>query len=99
MQLPLNFLLENGLLFEINRTILHPVGLALSVKIDPNIQDGPNEILVLSQTDDSEGFLYSSDDFKSGFARLNRYMKTSGESALTRRQSSLGYIRQTRSDQ
>ncbi len=99
VNLPVNYLFDNGLIFEMNRTLLHPLGLALSIKTDPNIVDGPNQVLVLSKTDDREGFLYNSEDFMSGAAKFSKFMKISGESTILSRHSALGYIRQTRSDQ
>jgi hypothetical protein len=96
---PLKKLQESGLLFEINRQILNPLGYSLVMKIDHKVQEGPQESLVLMNTNDSEGVLYPEEAFIDGATRFSNFMKTEGESRITRRLNTIGYIRQSRSDQ
>jgi hypothetical protein len=57
----LNLLRESGILMEINRQVLHPIGLALSIDCD---DDG--NVLgisgILDSRDDPEGWIYNTDD-------------------------------------
>lgn len=57
-QMPLEEFVEAGYIQEINRTFLHPIGLALSYETD---DDGkPTHIAgVLDSRDDPEGFVFS----------------------------------------
>ena len=63
------FLHERGLLFEINRAVLHPLGLALSAKTDDAgtvTGFGP----LIDYRDDPEGMLFSDRQFEGGMERL-----------------------------
>jgi hypothetical protein len=89
--LPLQFLKDNGLLFEVNRTILHPLGLTLQVG-----SDGTAELL---QTDDPSGMTFTSDTFQDGESRLMEYMIREGSSKLASRKAFLQYVEQVDPDQ
>jgi hypothetical protein len=90
-------LLDNGLLFEINRSILHPLGFSISYK--PSRSSDEPEALVLQRTEDAEGVLYSEKDFMDGAAKFSLFMKNYGEKIIQRRITVKNFIRQTRSDQ
>lgn len=97
-QVPTSRLIDDGLIFEINRQVLNPMGLALAVVVNPSNQSSP-ETVVLMETDDDEGVLFSSEKFEDGAARFSSFFKRTGEDRVTRRMRTLGFIRQTRSDQ
>jgi len=61
---------EKGYLQECNRQFLHPLGLALSVKIDEKGNETLDSILY---TDDKEGFYYNINN--SNEDRKNRFLK------------------------
>lgn len=87
------FLSETGLLFEINRRILHPLGLALYVSVDDD-----NKIQIGGLQDsrkDPEGIYYNSDQFESGKKRHAKFMEEYGKAAHKTRESLLGYIEQS----
>jgi hypothetical protein len=90
---PIEFLLENGLLFEINRRVLHPLGLALEVEID---DDG--KVIIGSIWDcrsDPEGVLFSPDTWQSGKDKIDKYMEDCGNAAVKSRQEIFGFLEQT----
>lgn len=89
--LPLQFLKDNGLLFEINRSVLHPLGLTLQVDAD-----GRPELL---QTDDPAGMLFTADTFQEGESRMLDYMVREGESKIAARKAFLQFVHQTDQDQ
>ena len=63
------FLHEHGLLFEINRTVLHPLGLALSVEVgDGGTVTGFGQLF--DYRADPEGMLFSDRQIESGMERL-----------------------------
>jgi hypothetical protein len=65
-----SFLDKTGLLFEINRTVLHPKGLALAV-----IQDEETETyqgLTMLETDDPAGYYFGKDSFELGSQKLRK---------------------------
>lgn len=89
---PIEFLLENGLLFEINRKVLHPLGLALEAEID---DDG--KVVIGSIWDcrsDPEGILFSPDSWQSGKDKLDKYMADYGEPVVKSRLQTLGFVEQ-----
>jgi hypothetical protein len=66
------FLLDSGLLFDINRQILHPIGLALAVGID---DEGRTHFDGLIDSDDPEGYSFGPADFKEGKKKLRKFYK------------------------
>ncbi len=89
--LPLQFLRENGLLFEINRVVLHPLGLSLSLH-----EDGRMELF---QTSDPAGMVFTADTFDEGERKLREFMELEGESRHAARRAFLRYVEQTDPDQ
>lgn len=84
-------LLETGLLFEINRRILHPFGLALEIIIDDktgNIELG----LIWDYRKDPEGMLFCQDAFNEGLKKFNSYKEETGIKKLETRKKKLGFI-------
>lgn len=91
------FLVDNGLLFEINRTILHPLGLALEVISE---EDGSMRIENLwDYRDDPEGMLYTPETFVDGKAKLDKFLDEFGGAKFRERQGVLGFLIQERPDQ
>ena len=90
--LPLEFLLETGLLFEINRKILHPLGLALSLYL--NDKGEVFDMEILDMRDDEEGVRYSDDTYAIGCDKFFKYMEAHGKKAIHGRFKKLGYILQ-----
>jgi hypothetical protein len=83
------FLYESGLLFEINRTILHPLGLALEVVVDgDNVTVGD----LWDYREDEEGMLYDPATFAAGRAKHLGMMAKWGYEAHMKRKAALGYI-------
>lgn len=87
------FLLDNGLIFEINRRVLHPFGLALVVDID---KDNRRQLAItaLAETDDPEGFIYDSESFVVGLEKFENFLKKSGQVRLDSRKDKFGFIEQ-----
>lgn len=84
------FLLESGLLFEINRKILHPFGLALEV----DISDDDKKIVfgnIWDHRDDPEGLIYAEEAFNVGKEKIEKFMKEFGDERLKTRLGILGY--------
>jgi hypothetical protein len=80
---------EMGLLVELNRTFLHPLGLALEVKVN----DDGTEILggIWDYRDDPEGMLYSEKHFPyEKIKKAQEFIKQKHEQRL----KTLGFIYQ-----
>lgn len=97
-ELPVDFvknstdaLLETGLLFEINRKILHPFGLALS-------PTEKNELELIRGIDDPEGFVYDEETFITSSRKFSEFFSKHGEALLAKRKWNLGYIIQNYPD-
>lgn len=86
------FMLDNGLLFEINRKVLHPLGLAISANPDPKSKKRLN--LCLYKTDDLDGFLYDEEGFEIGAEKFEKYLKKKGQEKINFRMASYGFIEQ-----
>jgi NTP pyrophosphatase (non-canonical NTP hydrolase) len=84
------FLYESGLGFEINRNVLHPLGLAFSIKFDCRDQAIG---LAIMETDDPTGIEYTEEQLEVGSQKYYKYLKEqNGESRMAQRLNELGYI-------
>ncbi len=98
---PASFLVDSGLLFEINRRILHPLGLALAVDVPnestPKAEIGyTNTMVVLDVRDDPEGFCFDDESYIQGKAKLTDFLnKLQFQKKLMARRASLGYVVQS----
>lgn len=88
------FLLESGLLFQINRTLLHPLGLALEVIVDEKtgeVKFGE----IWDCRDEFAGLLFSKETLREGYKKYKEYLRREGEQKIKERETQLGYIIQT----
>jgi hypothetical protein len=87
------FLVDSGLVFEINRKVLHPLGLSIIVDVDRNNRKQLSIIGI--QTEDEEGFVYDSESFLHGVEKYNKFLEKSGsEEKLLARKEKYGFIEQ-----
>lgn len=90
---PAKFLMDNGLLFEINRSVLHPFGLALEVQID----DETGKVTLGGVWDyrtDNDGLRYTDGAFVDGAKKFDGFLKRFGLKRMRSRKKLLGYVRQ-----
>ena len=66
------FLVDTGVLFELNRTLLHPSGLALVVGFRSDGSGSEYFISGIIKTDDPAGIVFDEESFDDGF---NKYKK------------------------
>jgi len=85
------YMVDNGLLFEINRQVLHPLGLALVADVD---YDNPKYLRLdgLYKTDDAEGVLYDPETFETNQKVYQTFLDKEGRGKLSNRKRILGYI-------
>lgn len=92
----IKFLLDSGLLFEINRTVLHPLGLALAVMVS---DDGDCKFDGLwDSREDPEGIIFTDEVLKEGTEKHLKYLREEGFEKLQQRYEKLGYVRQEKHD-
>lgn len=89
---PEDFLEGTGLLFHFNRTILHPLGLALSL-ITEETENGVESRLEIHETDNEVGFVFSEQDLQRGNEKYQEFLKHKKTDVL-RRAKRLGFIMQ-----
>jgi hypothetical protein len=91
------YMVDNGLIFEINRRILHPLGLSLIVDVDRNNKQKLT-ISNLISTEDKEGFLYDEEGYNIGAEKYARFIaKKDISNKLKTRKDILGFIEQSES--
>lgn len=86
------FLLDNGLLFEINRKVLHPLGLVLVTDVD---YEDDNKIVLsglYSADDDLEGIVFDPETFEEGRRKYRQFLSEDGQNRLDSRNNSLGFV-------
>lgn len=86
------FLVDNGLLSEMNRKVLHPLGYELVIDIDPDDRRrlavrGLNEV-----KNDPEGIIYDAETLEVNLKKYREYLEKEGQARLDSREKSLGYI-------
>lgn len=91
-------LLDWGLLFEINRRVLHPLGLALEAEVT---EDGNVSFTnrVWNARRDPEGIIFVDKAFEHGKAKFDAMMEEWGEDRLRARKEALGYLIQGEEDE
>lgn len=84
-ELPLDgqFLLDSGLLFEINRSTFHPLGLSMAVK------DG--KIYLQDFRTKPDKTIYSAEKYKEGVNKLRNFLKRFGTRQMELRRKKLGF--------
>ena len=89
-------LYESGLLFELNRRVLHPFGLALSVVVSEENEAGDVEVALggVFESSDEEGIIFADDVYREGIERFERFLQERGEKKLRLRFRRLGYVMQ-----
>ena len=89
---PARFLIDNGLLFEVNRQVLHPLGLQLELTV---AADGRRAGLELVDNRDSEAPIYfGPDQWAAGRSKYEEYMETAGRRNMQKRRR-VGMVIQT----
>lgn len=89
---PARFLVDQGILFEINRQVLHPLGLELDLEIE---EDGAVCELVLQDNRSSpEPIYFTTEEFEEGREKYERYMKKHGRRNIQKRRQ-IGMVIQT----
>lgn len=90
---PLEELLDMGLIFEINRQILHPLGMAIAVEVDPDNPDFESRFAgVWDSRDDPEGFIFDEELLVDSLKKFRDYMEREGFAKLEKRKQLLGYV-------
>lgn len=98
---PAQFLLDSGFLFEINRWVLHPYGLALAVsmstenaaRLEAGEEVDPTElgIKIWDNREDSEGILFADETFAEGVEKFKKYVEAN-KHKIEQRAEKLGYV-------
>lgn len=82
------FLLDSGLLFEINRQFLHPVGLALTVRKGNN---GQLEIGIKDGRLTPDEMIFTPETYEAGCAKIKEFLENFGYEQMRKRENKLGW--------
>lgn len=87
-------LFDSGILFAINREILHPLGLAMAVTFEDGETEfkNPTGVVVIDGREDPEGFRYNRSTLLDGAVKYDNYMQSQGEKSILFRKDILGYV-------
>lgn len=90
---PTQFLIDSGLLFAINRSVLHPLGLTLYVGPGDDRMSTEQLVAHIMKTDDPEGFVYSKEDLERAARKMMDWVTAhvDGE-GMARRIDALGDV-------
>ena len=83
---------DTGLLYEINRLVLHPLGLALTVCWKESDADKTIVDVTVMSTEDPEGFVFGDEMHALGKSKLDAYMQREGDAKHAARKAALGYL-------
>jgi hypothetical protein len=87
-ELDFEFLLDSGLLFEINRSTLHLIGIALTVKKN---NQGRVTLGLKDCRQEPEKLVFGKDTLAAGKEKLSRFMAEFGRAQDNRRTDRLGW--------
>lgn len=89
---PVQFLVDNGVLFEMNRQVLHPLGLELQFQLD---DEGRLTAIDLHDNRDSlNPISFAPEDFEAGRKRYESYLAEHGRRNMQKRRK-IGMVIQT----
>ena len=91
------YLVDKGLLFEINRKVLHPLGLAMIIDISRG-KSKQLDIIGIEETDDPDGFMYPDEAFEIGADNYLRFLNAGSQKRLDLRQERFGFAIQETPD-
>ncbi|MCK9567645.1 hypothetical protein M0R72_01685 [Candidatus Pacearchaeota archaeon] len=91
------FLVDSGLVFEINRKVLHPLGMAMVVDVDRN-NKRQLAITAIITTEDQEGFLYDEEGYDVGKDKYQKFLDKGGQDRLNVRNAKYGFIEQDKAN-
>lgn len=94
MENPEQFLRSSGLLFHINRALLHPLGLSLSLDVEESPASGTKCSFQLHETDDPIGFVFSEEEMKNSLSKYEVFISERKQRVM-KRAKTLGFIMQT----
>jgi hypothetical protein len=86
------FLLDSGLLFDINRQMLHPIGLSLVVVKQT---DGTLRLKLKDSREKPEAFFYKKEEYETAYWKYKKFMKDYGYKQWRKREEKLGWGLQT----
>ena len=89
---PADFLRASGILFEINRQVLHPLGMELHLHADDD--DGIGGIDIEDNRGEAEPICFTAEAFNEGRARYEDYLAEHGRENIQKRRR-LGMVIQT----
>lgn len=98
-EIPLRTLLDDGLLFEINRRVLHPFGMALTLCLEDDHPDGEPVSVKLMSTGDPDGIVFTPGTFTEGESRFEAFMEREGLGRMAARRGILRFVEQESADQ
>lgn len=94
---PEKYLEESGLLFHINRTILHPIGLSLMLSLRESPSGERTTVLELYETDNPYGYVVGEARFEKQEQIYQEFLETV-KPKVAARGSKLGFIVQGMED-
>ncbi len=86
------YLLDSGILFEINRSFLHQLGIAMVAKKD---ESGKLVLALKDSRETPEALSFNQEVYVKGNMKLRRYMQDFGHSQMKRRDKLLGWSSQS----
>lgn len=87
------YLLDSGILFEINRGFLHLFGISLVVNKNP--ETGESTLAFLDNRKNPADCIFKKEIFERGDRKLRNFMKQFGYKQMKKRNASLGYSSQS----
>ena len=88
---PAAFLVDNGILFEINRQVLHPLGLELDLEAGDG---GTVELVMEDNRDAPDPIYFTKEEFEEGREKYEAYMQEHGRRNIQKRRQ-IGMVIQT----
>lgn len=84
----IDFVLDSGLLFHINHSVFHPLGIALTIKVDDK---GNKQWGFKDCRNEPESLVFDKGSLELGKMKLERFLREFGDGQMSRREKKLGW--------
>jgi len=86
--LDIDFILDSGLLFHLNHSVFHPLGIAMTIKVDDK---GNKQWGFKDNRNEPESVVFDKNSLELGKLKLERFMREFGDKQISRRERRLGW--------
>lgn len=83
----IDYILDSGLLFHLNHSVFHPIGIAMTIKV----VDGKKQWGFKDCRNEPESLIFDTNSLELGKLKLSNFLRSFGDDQMARREKKLGW--------